>query len=116
MTPLVLTHDTLCSPSSKCGFLSVARMMMGCASGSEDESSGIDVMEGEKENEDISNDGGSSTTSLTPHRNNGKNNMQTNKAAGVLQGDYLNLYFVPALLLMCQSLTLNFFKLILIYL
>ncbi|XP_036444257.1 transcription factor TFIIIB component B'' homolog isoform X3 [Colossoma macropomum] len=60
---------------------STVRKKVCSSSGSEEESSGSDVMEGEKENEGISNDGGSTTTPITPRRKSVKND--TNKAAEV---------------------------------
>ncbi|KAL7854195.1 hypothetical protein AOLI_G00210390 [Acnodon oligacanthus] len=60
---------------------STVRKKVCSSSGSEEESSGSDVMEGEKENEGISNDGGSTTTPITPRRKSAKND--TNKAAEV---------------------------------
>ncbi|XP_037401924.1 transcription factor TFIIIB component B'' homolog isoform X1 [Pygocentrus nattereri] len=60
---------------------STVRKKVCSSSGSEEESSGSDVMEGEKENEGVSNDGGSTTTPITPRRKSAKND--TNKAAEV---------------------------------
>ncbi|XP_072518480.1 uncharacterized protein [Salminus brasiliensis] len=51
------------------------------SAGSEEESSGSDVMEGEKENEGFSNDGGSTTTPISPQRKSAKKNKQIKRAA-----------------------------------